>query len=250
MDIWSACKDHFAPYSLSGELLRIVESQEQVATNDLIDNLREQEILEHLIDNIKPKKTENTFALHYLLSTPFRYPPLPYGSRFGSRLEPGLFYGSLSITTLLYEAAYYRFVFWQGMSIAPPSGKLLTQHLIFTARYHSLNGIALQHPPCNKYKKQLTNPSSYSATQQLGNYLRQAGIEIFEYVSARDPAQGINVGIFSPKALAANQPNEKRTCLCETREASVSFYGNEPLLYQQFALSQFQLDGVLPQPAL
>lgn len=250
MDIWQPCKDQLVQCVLSGELLRIVESQEQVATNALVDTLHEQEILEHLIEQTKPKQPDVAQSLHYLLSTPFRYPPLPYGSRFGSRLEPGLLYGSLSISTLLYEAAYYRFVFWYGMSIAPPSGKLLTQHLIFTARYHSTHGVALQQPPCNQFTRQLTDPANYATTQLFGNALRQNGIEIFEYISARDPARGINVGLFSSHALADNQPTEKRACLCETRENGVSFYGNEPLFYQQFPLSHFQINGKLPQPAL
>jgi len=33
-----------------------------------------------------------------------------------------LFYGSLSIETVLFESAYYRFVFWQGMTV-PPNDK-------------------------------------------------------------------------------------------------------------------------------
>ena len=36
-----------------------------------------------------------------LLSTPFRYPPLPYGSRFGRRHEHGIYYGSKRLDTNL-----------------------------------------------------------------------------------------------------------------------------------------------------
>jgi RES domain len=250
MDIWSSCKDRVAPSVLSGELLRIVESQEQVATNALVDNLHEQEILEQLVEQTKPKLPNFTQALHYLLTTPFRYPPLPHGSRFGSRLESGLLYGSLSLTTLLHEAAYYRFVFWEGMSTPPPAGKLLTQHMIFAASYHSAQGLQLQHSPFDEYKKQLTDPADYHATQQLGSALRQSGIEAIEYCAARDPQHGINVALFTPRALPQQKPYNKYDCLCETRADTVSFYANGPTFYLQFSLTTFQVNNKLPLPSL
>lgn len=250
MDLWKNCKDDITIGLLQGELFRIVESQEQIATNSLVDNLLEQEILEQLVESIKPKININHPQLHYLLSTPFRYPPLPYGSRFGARTEPSLFYGSQQRETLLCEAAYYRFIFWHGMSVAPPSGKLLTQHTLFTAKYHTLQGIRLHQPPCAAHKKHLTDPMQYSFTQQLGTAMRQQGIEAFEYTSARDPQQGVNVALFSPLALACTQPQQQRACLCETTATTVSFYGNEPLLYNQFQRDTFEVNGVLPRPAV
>lgn len=250
MDIWSACKDRIAPCDLNGELLRIVESQEQVATNALVDTLHEQEILEQLIDNTKPKQPDPTKTLHYLLATPFRYPPLPHGSRFGSRLEPGLLYGSLSIDPLLSEAAYYRFVFWDGMTIPPPSGKLLTQHMIFTARYYSTKGLQLQHPPFSEYQNLLANPASYNSTQQLGKALRESGIEAIEYFSARDPNRGINIALFTPHALVQTQPYNKFACLCETRAESVSFYANGPVMSYHFKIDVFLVNNKLPHPAV
>jgi hypothetical protein len=42
-----------------------------------------------------------------LLTTPFRYPPLRHGSRFGSRQYRGIFYGSRSRSGCLVEGAYY-----------------------------------------------------------------------------------------------------------------------------------------------
>ena len=55
-------------------LLRIVESLEQVATTKITRNLEEQDFLERLIEGSKPGKLDG--PLHYLLATPFRYPPL------------------------------------------------------------------------------------------------------------------------------------------------------------------------------
>ncbi|MCV6615090.1 MAG: RES family NAD+ phosphorylase [Cellvibrionaceae bacterium] len=39
------------------------------------------------------------------MSTPFRYPPLAYGSRFGSTLERGIFYASQELATAFAESA-------------------------------------------------------------------------------------------------------------------------------------------------
>ncbi len=46
MDIWAAYKDQITPQTLSGEIIRVVENQEQIATNSLVDNLDEQAQLE------------------------------------------------------------------------------------------------------------------------------------------------------------------------------------------------------------
>ncbi len=111
-------------------LLRMVESQEQVATSRLVGTLERQALLEDMLEATKPPMHTQTGNLHYLLATPFRYPPLRHGSRFGARNQPSLFYGSRGLSALLAEAAYYRFVFWQGMRRAPDAA-LRTQHTVF-----------------------------------------------------------------------------------------------------------------------
>src|SRR5690625_4094619 len=105
----------------------MVESQEQVATSRLVASLARQAVLEELLEASKPPVPLEVTGLGYLLATPFRYPPLRHGSRFGSRDEPSLFYGSRGLPPLLAEVAYYRFVFWKGMS-RPPPAPLRTQH--------------------------------------------------------------------------------------------------------------------------
>jgi hypothetical protein len=72
----------------------MVESQQQIATSSLVDDLAEQALLEELIERSKPPLRSGTERLHYLLATPFRYPPLRHGSRFGGRFEPSLLYGA------------------------------------------------------------------------------------------------------------------------------------------------------------
>jgi hypothetical protein len=44
-DIWRACAEQAMPIELAGTIHRLVESQEQVATNALVKTLAEQALL-------------------------------------------------------------------------------------------------------------------------------------------------------------------------------------------------------------
>ena len=110
--IWERCNGaaHIRP--INGRAYRLVESQEQVATLGYVDSLDEQAVLEDLLEATKPANLPDAEPYHYLLKTPFRYPPLKWGSRYGRQHEAGIFYAGKSVATTLAESAYYRFVFW------------------------------------------------------------------------------------------------------------------------------------------
>jgi len=227
----------------------VVESQEQVATMSLVDDLDEQSALEQLLDDTKPRYRPGTTGLHYLLSTPFRYPPLRHGSRFGRRHESSIFYGSLSRDTARAEAAYYRLLFWHGQTV-PPAAPYTTQHTVFEADYATEHGLQLQRPACAEHRSALTDPADYRATQALGVAMREAGIAAFEAPSARCPRGGDNVGLFEPAALACTRPTASEGCLCRTGGDQVVFISRAVARTLSFQLQQFALDGVLPQPAV
>lgn len=230
-------------------MYRLVESQEQIATLGYVDTLEEQAVLESLLDASKPDWPADSDRYHYLLRSPFRYPPLPWGSRFGARHEPSLLYGGLSQQATLAESAYYRFVFLQSMAAQAPKDVLISQHALFTAPYRTDRGLMLQAPPFDRFGSSLTHPSDYSATQQLGADMRGAGVQAFEYASARDPAHRPCVGLFTHRALAGVKPLTLTPWLCELREREVAF---KPLVAPSvvtFHLDDFLLDGVLPRPA-
>lgn len=245
---WSACLARTAPAPLAGTLLRLVESQEQVATSRLVSSLARQAVLEDLLERTKPPLRPDTAGLHYLLATPFRYPPLPWGSRFGTRAEPSLFYGSLATSTVLWEAAYYRLVFWHGMKTPPPA-KLDTQHTLFGAAYETKAGLRLQDAPFSEHRAALTAPADYRASQALGSLMRQQGVQAFEFTSARDPARGLNAALFTPRAFTQTQPVFQEPWLGEVDGEHVRFravYGNA---VHDFPKTAFLVDGRLPQPA-
>ena len=250
MDIWQRCQGPQQIKPLRGRLVRLVESQAQVATLQLVDTLAEQALLEELLETSKPPLPQSAEPLHYLLKTPFRYPPLRWGSRFGSVHEPSLFYGALRIDTAMAEAAYYRFLLWDGMSIAPPSGRILSEHCTFEARYQVERGIQLQHPPFTDFQAELSHASAYQPCQALGAAMRGAGVEAFEYRSARCPLQGNNVALFVPAALVEKRPRNLLSWLCETTGDYVAFKNAQiPDTPRVFRLDAYQVEGRLPRPA-
>ena len=182
--VWAACAGRVAPSLLGGRLHRIVESQEQIATRKLVDgDLAAQALLEDLVEGSKPRRPPGTERLHYLLATPWRYPPLRHGSRFGSRGEPSLFYGGGGVSTMLAEAAFYRLVFLLDMTDPPDA--LRSQHTSFAARYRTEHGLRLQNPPFDAFADTLAHRDDYAEPQALGRALRAAGVEAFEFRSRR-----------------------------------------------------------------
>ena len=249
MDIWSLCDGASHVGVITDDFVRIVESQQQIATSQIVDNLEEQSILESLLDDSKPPLPERAQHLHYLLSTPFRYPPLMHGSRFGQRHECSLLYASKSLATLLAEASYYRFVFWRGMCAAPPARQFITEHTVFGGRYYTEQGVQLQHAPFDHYTRELAHPAKYDVTQQLGNNMRAHGVEAIEYVSARDRERGINVALYTPEALSVNEPLYAELWLCSTSQSVVRFSSRGVKQVYSFAIDDFYVDGELPTPA-
>ncbi len=246
---WDNCLKRLKPRPIKGQLIRVVESQEQIATNALVDDLQEQELLEELLENSKPPKAPGSEKLHYLLAAPFRYPPLMYGSRFGLKTQPSLLYGSHQLATAFAETAYYRFLFWSGIS-SPPPAKLVTQHTIFSANYATRAGLQLQQPPFAQHQARLTHPSDYAATQQLGSVMRDTGVEAFEFTSARDPEQGVNVGLFSPAGLSSRRPLSQRPGLCQTSATEVSFSSMTDGNTYRFEYRLFTEKGAFQTPAI
>lgn len=232
---------------MAGVIWRVVESQEEIATLELVDTLEEQATLESLLEESKPPLYHKDQELDYLLATPFRYPPLKWGSRFGQKHEPSLFYGAEEIKTALAETAYYRVLFWTGMEIAPPSGALKTHHTIFSAKYKCSAGLCFNEPVFEEIQDSLQHPDDYKETQRLGSFIRELGVDGFKYISVRCPDKGLNVAFFTPNAFALKRPDEKQNWICETTEQCVTFSGQGELM--KFRVEDFKIDGTLPRPA-
>ena len=247
-DIWRAVEGQRVFQLIGGNGFRLVECQETVATTEIVSSLERQTLLEQMLDSeSKPDYRAGTNHLHYLLSTPFRYPPLRHGSRFGTRFEPSLFYGGTSERVTLCENAYYRFYFYHDMEVPPLHRQLQTQHTLFEFQYGTDSGAKLQAPPFDTYVDLLRDPAHYAATQALGTAMRDAGVKGFEYRSARDVAGGINVALFDASPFTSDKPLNEKSCLCQTTEHQVVFSIERIII--RFSLDQFTIDGDLPIPA-
>jgi RES domain len=234
--------------TLSGDLWRVVESQSEIATIDIVDTLEEQHRLEELLDSSKPPYPQNS-TKDYLLSTPFRYPPLKWGSRFGTISEMSIFYGSCEPHTALAELAFYRFVFLEAVEVPFPNPIITTSHDIFSATYKFEHGLDLTTEPFEGYSEHLRSKVNYSATQSLGALLREMGIGGIRYNSVRCPKGGINIAILEEKGLVSEKPEKNYGCFCELSPEKVTFKirGNRELL--EFPRDMFLINGLLPSPA-
>ncbi|WP_367607648.1 RES family NAD+ phosphorylase [Legionella sp. W05-934-2] len=246
--IWEAVKGEQFITPMMATIHRVVEDQEKAATLSLVKNIDEQGVLEDLLEQTKPKKPKGYDDLDYLLITPFRYPPLKYGSRFGSSLEPSLFYGSLNVSTALAETAYYRFVFMAGMQ-EPYADTILTRFSSYKVGIKTAHGIFLNKPPFEPYHHIITSPKYYADTQELGNSMRHAKLEAFQFVSARDPKKGLNIALFSPKAFQSKKPISIEHWICNITNQDIGFISNDTQARINFSRDIFLVDGQLPSPA-
>ena len=246
--IWTRCAGDSELRALRLAPWRVVEAQHQVSTRKLVDSAEEQELLEELIDRVKPPDATHGRP-HYLLFTPFRYPPLRHGSRFGARHERGIWYGSETRATALAEVAYYRLLFLEGTRGA--LGTVLTPLTAFTVRVRTARGIDLVVAPFDVHRKAIASPISYGASQALGAHMRAAGVELFRYPSARDPG-GVNVGAFVPTVFGAAKPQKFETWHCTATTQRVEFARSDYLERERmvFAREAFLVARRLPAPAL
>jgi len=213
-----------------------------------VDSDEEQALLEELIEDVKPP-AEAAAGLHYLLFTPFRYPPLRHGSRFGTRAENGIWYGSRARATAFVEKAYYLLLFLEGT--AAELTPLETDVSIFQAAYETRKGVDLTRGAFARYADLISSPSDYAAPQMLGREMRADGVEAFLYTSARDPEHGANVGLFVREALSSRKPSVPESWRCVVTHEGVEVTKEDVFRSASFVFKRrlFEVDGRLPAPA-
>jgi hypothetical protein len=246
--IWTECAGASELRALSAMAWRVVESQHQVATRKLVESAAEQQLLEELIEAVKPPDRTDG-RLHYLLFTAFRYPPLRHGSRFGGRTERGIWYGSTTLPSAFAEVAYYRLLFLEGTTA--DLDIVATDLTAFRILVRTKRGIDLTSAPFAAHVSSIASPVSYAATQTLGAAMREAGVAAFRYPSAR-AAGGVNVGAFEPRVFGRRQPERFESWHCTTTRSLVEFTRRDfhRRASHAYPRDQFLVDGLLPAPAL
>jgi hypothetical protein len=212
-----------------GTLWRCVEAQHQIATLPLVDTLEEQVELERLLESSKPPAPRAARKLHWLLATPFRYPPSPHGSRFRSAHDPGVFYGADEVRTACAEISYWR---WRFLSDSPAMKSIDARpQTVFSTRIKALSA-DLTSTPYIRDAHVWRRPHDYAGTQAFARVAREAGLQALRYRSVRDPLPGMCTALLEPSAFAQTTPLEAQSwSLTVTRTRA--FWHREPLIYNE-----------------
>lgn len=251
LNIWTQCggKSSFKAYDKP--VWRVVEAQHIVSTRKLVDSDDEHRLLEDLIEQSKPAplQVSEQRGLHYLLATPFRYPPLKHGSRFGTRFEPGIWYGSETQRAAFAETAYYRLLFLEGTTAE--LGRLELELSAFKAQVRTRKAVDTTKAPFAMFADSITSKTDYTHSQPLGHAARKGSAELVRYVSARDTEAGINVALFTPKAFASKKPSVPEAWVCTVTKQAVEVAKKDffKRLSLRFPREDFLVDSRLPHPS-
>lgn len=188
---------------------RAVEGQHVVSTLRLAGgDPGRQDLLEQILEESKPPLPEGTAGLHYLLATPFRYPPTGAGSRFRGWGDPGVLYGAAQRRTACAEVGYWRWRFVgesAGLEELPAAAQTVFR---FGA---GGRGVDLERAPLDAWAPAWTDPVEYGETQSLGRAAREAGAEWIGYRSVRDPVGGRCYAVLTGRAVKPREPLERET---------------------------------------
>jgi hypothetical protein len=194
----------------SRRVLRIVEEQYKISTDRLTDGPAEQDVLERLVEDVKPTMPAAAKALHHLLGTPFRY-GYSKATRFRREKErPGIFYASESEPTAIAEAAYWAMRFF---SAAP--GVMLPTTTIerfgFSIPIRVGRALDLTGAPLSRARALWIRDQDYAPCQRLATEARKIDAQLIRYESVRDPSRGANIALLDPTAFQRPVPFPERS---------------------------------------
>ncbi|OJY63571.1 MAG: hypothetical protein BGP16_01455 [Sphingobium sp. 66-54] len=225
------------------KIWRLVEAQHRISTNRLATNLDDQELLEQLVEDVKPTLPPAARDLHYLLATPFRYGHQK-ASRFRKAGErPGIFYASEHIATAVAETAYWRLLFFsRSPGFNPPSN--IVEHSAITVPVEAERMLDLTNRPFVRHDALWREPGDYAACQEFAGRARRIRVQIIRYVSVRDPARRANIALFDPSAFAARTPKIEQTWHFRYEDGQMTAFAALPsndrysFSFEQFGLNK------------
>lgn len=217
---------------------RAVEAQHVVSTRPLVDSLEEQALLEDLLDEAKPPPPAGRAHLHYLLFTPFRYPPPPHGSRFRAATDPGVFYAADTVRTACAELGFWR---WRFLSESPELPEIpAREQTLFRAAIETAC-VDLRAAPFAQGAAAWGDPRDYAACQGFARAAREGGVGAIRYASVRDPERGGCVALLRADGFVAEKPLEAQGWLLAVTRERVTWTRSDPLAPEvwEFAASGF-----------
>lgn len=218
-----------------GPAWRLVEAQNIISTRKLVASVGEQNILDEILDESKPKVPEACRHLDFLLFTPFRYRPYPHGSRFRpAGMTNGVFYAALEYETAVAEMAYYRMKFYQDSPglVAPENAP---EYTAFQVDVRTPFALDLTEGPFVQFEEYWTRDKDYGPCQALAETAREAGVEVILSRSVRDPKGRKNVNVLSCAAFAKPNPVQMQTWRILADNVSATAYCQSPNSVLEFA---------------
>ncbi|MDV7269425.1 RES family NAD+ phosphorylase [Thioclava sp. A2] len=242
LPIWTpdALRSETGP--LEGVAWRLVEAQHQVSTLKLVDTLGEQDVLEAILEETKPPVPPECRHLDYLLSTPFRYRPYPYGSRFRrAGMTPGVWYGAGKPETAVAEMVFYRFLFYAESPTTPfPDG--VAEYTAFAVDLVCPVALDLTTGALKQDAARWRHPTDYGACQSLADAAREIGVEAIRYASVRDPAGAANVAVLTCRAFQSPAPVSLQTWRIRINRTGAQAIREYPRLGVEFPPGAFADD--------
>lgn len=226
----------------AGLVWRLVEDQSRPATMRLVDTLDEQALLEALLEGSKPALPKACAHLHYLLATPFRYPPGRHGSRFRRRFAPyGCFYAAEQVETAAIETG-----FWQLLFLADAPGLPWPRHALerraFSAAVETMAALDMTAPPLAARRAAWTHPVDYAPCQDFAEAAQREGIAALRYESVRDPARRANLAVLDCAAFAQPAPVAQQSWWIFLRPHALQAWCEAPRHRIEIPLTQFGTD--------
>lgn len=216
---------------LRRRLWRAVEAQHIASTLRLVRNAHEQLVLERVLESSKPPVPDEAVGLHYLLSTPFRYPS-PLGSRFRSFTEAGVWYGADEVRTACAELGYWR---WRFLTDSPALTELgPSPQTVFQASIDART-IDLTRPPFVRQRETWMHPTDYSGTQAFAVVAREASVAAIRYSSVRDPQHGGAVAVLRANVFRPTRPLRQESWFLTVRRDQVTWQREGEVLEFSFS---------------
>ena len=225
-----------------GLIWRLVEDQARPATMRLVDTLAEQALLESLLEASKPVMPTSCAHLHYLLATPFRYPPGRHGSRFRRPFAThGCFYAAERVETAAIETG-----FWQLLFLADAPGLAWPGHALerraFSAAVATDHALDLMAPPLDARRAAWTHPVDYAPCQDFAEAAQAAGIQALRYESVRDPERRANLAVLDAAAFAKPGPQAQQSWWIFPRAHALQAWCEAPRIRIEIPLAHFAAD--------
>lgn len=233
--------EHFK--TIDGPVWRVVEGQHRISSDRLAGNPADQDVLEGLIEEVKPPMPEAARHLPKLLGTPFRY-GYSVASRFRRANErPGILYTSETEAAAVAEKAYWSLKFFsRSPDAATPN--TIVPHTSFTVRTRSERSLDLTAAPYDERRSAWTHPHDYTACQDFARGAREVETQAIRYESVRDPSHDSNVAILDPATVDGGSLEFRRTWHFRFEARKVTAYAAFPSAeHVTFTSEQFGLTG-------